>query len=98
MGKVGKSGNTKKAQLLKLIRIHCTWCCGGQVKERKECTACDCALWPHRNGNAKPEARGKIAGTPLTIVDEGTGEVKRTSLDDFPECTPDDGPGYRRLA
>lgn len=80
-----KAGTVTKKQLLKLVRIHCTWCYGGSHKQRALCESYDCALWPHRNGNTEPEKRQKMP-EPADVKVDKNGNVLRTSFDDFPEC------------
>ena len=50
-----RKGTVTKTYLLNTIRLFCTECCGGYIKERMNCTSDHCKLWPYRNGNARPE-------------------------------------------
>jgi len=42
---------------IKAIRANCIDCCGGQLKEVRECPAVDCPLYPFRMGT-NPKRKG----------------------------------------
>lgn len=51
--RASKSGERKPGEVHTMkaaIRTHCLMCCGGQVKEIRDCTARNCALFPYRLG------------------------------------------------
>lgn len=50
-------GHNSKS-VLKVVRMHCVDCCGGQTAEVRKCTATHCPLWAFRMGT-NPFARRK---------------------------------------
>lgn len=40
----------KKMTPIKTIRAKCVDCCGGDLKEVRECSISECPLWPYRMG------------------------------------------------
>lgn len=51
---------------LKAIRRKCLDCCAGQKKEVEKCPACDCPLYPYRQGEMQNSllAAGRIRRRP----------------------------------